>query len=350
MGTDRPHSHRVPGTETSGRRSTIVTVTPNPSLDRTFGVADLRRGHVLRATSTSLVPSGKGVNVSRVVAANGAPGVAVLPIGGHDGDFLVSQLLDDSGIRLEVVRIHGRIRSNITVLEPDGTATKLNEAGPTLSDDETRELADAAVAAAVGAAWLVGSGSLAPGMPDTFYAGLVARVAMLTRSANSESGRHRPSVAIDVTGSALAAAVGAGADLVKPNVGELAEVCGTSLSTVGAVASAAADLRRRGARAVLASMGADGALLATDDGVWFARADIATIVSAVGAGDTLLAGFLLGGGTATPADALATGVALAARRCVLDATEQPRIADTVAVTATMLSAQIAARALDEPAA
>ena len=139
-------------------------------------------------------------------------------------------------------------------------------------------------------------------------------------------------------------------DLVKPNVGELAEVCGTSLSTVGAVAAAAADLRRRGARAVLASMGSDGALLATDAGVWFARADLTTIVSAVGAGDTLLAGFLLGGGGATPAEALATGVALAARRCVLDATEQPRIADAVPVTATMLSARIATRALDEPSA
>ncbi len=175
MGTDLPHSDRVPGTATTGGRSTIVTVTPNPSLDRTFAVTDLRRGQVLRATSTSLVPSGKGVNVSRVVAANGTRSVAVLPIGGHDGDFLVSRLVHEDGITLEVVRIGGRIRSNITVLEPDGTATKLNEAGPTLSDDETRALADAAVAAGAGAAWLVGSGSLAPGMPDTFYAGLVTR-------------------------------------------------------------------------------------------------------------------------------------------------------------------------------
>ena len=294
----------------------VVTLTPNPSLDRTFVLDRFGRGEVLRASSTWFVPSGKGVNVSRVVAANGRGTVAVLPIGGHDGDHLVEALTAD-GIALRIVRIRGRIRSNVTVLEPDGTATKLNEPGPDIDADEAGRLIDVALGAAVGAGWLVGSGSLPPGAPAGFYADLVGRVAQL--------GGIGPAVAIDVTGGELLAAAAAGAALVKPNTAELAEVAGTALRTVGDVVDAAQDLRRRGAGAVLASMGADGAVLVAGAGTWFAQAAVRGFVSAV-------------------------AVALAARRCEIDATEQPRIVDALRTQATMLTTDIAGRALEEPAA
>lgn len=317
----------------------VVTLTPNPSLDRTFVIDGLHRGGVMRASSTSLAASGKGVNVSRVVAANGRSTVAVLPIGGHDGDHLVKSLTAD-GIDLRVVHIRGRIRSNVTVLEPDGTATKLNEPGPEIDADEADALTQAALAAAVGAGWLVGSGSLPPGTPAGLYADLVDRAARLDGVP--------PEVAIDVTGEELLAAAAAGAALVKPNTAELAEVGGISLRTVGDVVRAAEDLRRQGARTVLASMGADGAVVVSDDGAWFAHAVVRGFVSAVGAGDTLLAGFLLGGATADPPTALAIAVALAGRRCKIDATVQPRIVDARPSEATMLTTAIAARPLDEP--
>jgi 1-phosphofructokinase len=319
----------------------VVTLTPNPSLDRTFAIDGWRRGAVLRASATFLVPSGKGVNVSRVVAANGRSTVAVLPSGGHDGDHL-TEALDTDGIDLRVVPIRGRIRSNVTVLEPDGTATKLNEPGPEIDLPEAAALIDAALDAAVGAGWLVGSGSLPPGAPAGLYADLVARAAGLRGVA--------PDVAIDVTGEELLAAVAAGAALVKPNTDELADVAGTGLWTVGDVVRAAEGLRRQGAGTVLASMGADGALVVGDAGTWFAHVVVHDVVSAVGAGDTLLAGFLLGGGTGDPPAALAVAVALAGRRCELDATLQPRIVDARHAEATMLTAQIAARRLTEPAA
>lgn len=296
---------------------------------------------MLRATSTSLVPSGKGINVSRVVAANGRGTIAVLPIGGRDGDELVDALTAD-GIALRIVRIRGRIRSNVTVLEPDGTATKLNEPGPEIDADEAGQLVDAALDAATGADWVVGSGSLSPGTPPGFYAGLVGRVARL--------GSTAPAVAIDVTGAELLAAAAVGATLVKPNTTELAEVSGVALHTVGAVVHAAQDLRRRGAGAVLASMGTDGAVLVTDAGTWFAHAGVRRFVSAVGAGDTLLAGFLLGGAFDDPPAGLAAAVALAARRCEIDATEQPHIVDALRTQATMLTTEVAGRSLDEPAA
>lgn len=319
----------------------VVTLTPNPSLDRTFVLDQLSRGAVLRASSTSLVPSGKGVNVSRVVAANGRSTVAVLPVGGHDGAELVEALTAE-GIDLRTVPIRGRIRSNVTVLEPDGTATKLNEPGPDIDADEAAALLDAALDAGVGAGWLVGSGSLPPGAPAGFYADLIARSGRLDGT--------RPAVAIDVTGAELLAAASAGAALVKPNTAELAEVAGTALRTVGDVVHAAEDLRRQGVGAVLASMGADGAVLVGGAGSWFASVDVREFVSAVGAGDALLAGFLLGGGLVDPPGALAVAVALAARRCEVHATRQPRILDVVRTQATMLTTGIAVRALDEPAA
>lgn len=287
-----------------------------------------------------LVPSGKGVNVSRVVAANGRSTVAVLPVGGHDGDHLVEALTTD-GIALRIVRIRGRIRSNVTVLEPDGTATKLNEPGPAIDADEAGRLIDAALEAAAGTGWLVGSGSLPPGAPTGLYADLVRRVARLRDSG--------PAVAIDVTGEELLAAAAAGAALVKPNTAELAEVAGTGLHTVDDVVRAAADLRRLGAGAVLASMGSDGAVLVAEHGTWFAHADVRGFVSPIGAGDTLLAGFLLGGALDNPPAGLAVAVALAARRCEIDATEQPRIVDAQHAQARMLTTDIAGRALGDPA-
>ncbi len=339
MGTERGAAD--PGGVSAG--AFVVTLTPNPSLDRTFVIDGLRRGEVLRASSTSLVPSGKGVNVSRAVAANGRPTLAVLPIGGPDGEHLAHALTTD-GIDLRIVAIRGRIRSNVTVLEPDGTATKLNEPGPEIDADEAARMTDAALSAAadVGAGWLVGSGSLPRGAPTGFYADLVRRAGVPVG--------NRPAVAIDVTGTELLDAAAAGATLVKPNTAELAEVVGAGLHTVGDVVRAAHELRRRGAGSVLASMGADGAVLVAGAGTWFAGVHTRGFVSAVGAGDALLAGFLLGGAFEDPGAGLAVAVALAARRCEIDATAQPRIVDAAPAQARMLTTEIAARTLDEPAA
>ena len=106
----------------------IVTLTPNPSVDRTIEIARLQRGEVHRATGGRLDPGGKGVNVSRALAANGHPTVAVLPSGGTEGSRL-GGLLAPEGVAVLPVPIVGSVRSNVTVVEADGTTTKLNEIG-----------------------------------------------------------------------------------------------------------------------------------------------------------------------------------------------------------------------------
>jgi 1-phosphofructokinase len=293
----------------------VVTVTPNPSLDRTYEIAGLVRGSVLRAGTDRVDPGGKGVNVSRALAAAGRSTVAVLPLGGPEG-ALLAQLLRRRGIYVAGVPVRESTRVNISLAEPDGSLTKINAAGPQISADEAEALLEAAGerAAGAGAAWIVCSGSLPRGLPSAWYAGLVARA--------HEQGIR---IALDSSGPALSAALRERPDVVKPNADELAEAAGRPLATVGDAVKAAEDLRNAGAGAVLASLGATGQLLVEATGTYFGSAPAVAVRSDVGAGDASLAGFLAGGGTGPQALIPAVAHGLAAVQ--LPGSEMPRPAD-----------------------
>jgi 1-phosphofructokinase len=277
----------------------IVTVTANPSLDRTVEVDALVRGAVLRARGGRVDPGGKGVNVSRALAGHGIATTAVLPIGGAEGAQL-AWLLGEAGVAVELVPVDGSVRANISIAEPDGTVTKVNEPGPTLSAHELSQLTKATVVAATGASGVAICGSLPPGAPVELYARLVQAV----RSSGART-------VVDTSGPAMLAALDAHPGLVKPNREELAEAVGTPVDSLLAAVEAAQHLRRLGAGSVLASLGADGAVLVTADGCWWGESPVADPVSAVGAGDATLAGFLSvpSGGPAALAEALAWGAA-----------------------------------------
>lgn len=287
----------------------IVTLTPNPSLDHTLELAALEVGAVNRATVSRVDPGGKGVNVARALTANGHTASAVLPLGGHEGDHLAS-LLREAGIGVQVVPIAGAVRENVSLVEPDGTVTKVNAPGPRLAAAEVASLEKATVAAAAGAAWVAASGSLPPGAPDDLYARLAARV----RATGAR-------FAVDTSGPPFAAALAGGPDLVKPNVEELAEVTGRPLATLADVVAGASELRRRGAGTVLVSLGADGAVLVSAEGAWHASTPPLPAVSNVGAGDAALAGFLVAGGAGR--DALACAVAFGAAAVRLPGSVMP---------------------------
>lgn len=301
---------------------TIVTLTPNPSVDRTIAVPDLRRGEVHRATSSRIDPGGKGINVSRALTAQSAATLAVFPSGGPEG-ALMDALLTAAAVPRHTVPVEGTLRMNVAVVEPDGTTTKLNEPGPTLSAAEVDQLLEVTLArardaAAVGeSSWVVGSGSLPPGAPDTLYAGLVTRA--------REAGLR---VAIDSSGAPFGPAVSARPHLIKPNHEELAELVGRELTTLGQVRDAAYGLVENGIETVVVSLGGDGALWVDPDTVLHARASIDTPLSTVGAGDCLLAGLIdaLTGG-ADPAAALTAGVTWGAAAVRLPGSQVPTPAD-----------------------
>ncbi|MFI8488646.1 1-phosphofructokinase [Streptomyces rubrogriseus] len=313
----------------------ILTVTPNPSLDRTYEVPSLDRGEVVRATGERVDPGGKGVNVSRAVTAAGRRTVAVLPLGGAPG-ALVADLLDAQGIEVAAVPITGPTRSNIALAEADGVLTKINAPGPELTPVERELLLETVRRQSPGADWIACCGSLPRGLAPSWYADLVA-------------GAHAAGVriALDTSGPALLRALRERPDVVKPNAEELAEAVGRPLATVGDAVKAAEELRELGARSVLASLGADGQLLVDDAGTWFGTARVDAVRSNVGAGDSSLAGFLVAGGTGPGALASALAHGAAAVQLPGSVMPTPHDLDPAAVTVT---AEVPVdRVLGEPA-
>ncbi|MCV7421557.1 hexose kinase [Mycobacterium yunnanensis] len=276
----------------------IVTVTPNPSLDRTLHLPRLVPGGVNRATTTMTEPSGKGVNVALALHGVDVPVRAVLPVGGGTGREIVSALRQ-VGLDVVGVPIAGEVRSNVSLVEADGRSTKVNEPGPTVTEDEVAALC-AAAAVADRVLW---AGSL----PAGFTPSRLARAVAEARAA----GRW---VGVDASGAVLSAVLAdpAGAPhLVKPNADELAEVLGIELRTLGDVEAAARRLLDRGVRTVLVSLGGAGAVLVDADlpDALHGTAPARRVVNTVGAGDAFLAGYLAvpGGGPDALANALRFG-------------------------------------------
>ena len=258
----------------------IVTVTPNPSIDRTFRVDRLVIGGLNRAHTAFSEAGGKGVNISRALATEGVDSIAVLPLPSRSAVEYLGLLGDD--VRLSAVPIDGSMRVNTSIIGADGTMTKLNEPGPRLELADTEAIV-ASASAAARSGWIVGCGSLPPGAPRDLYERL-AKLATPERR-----------IAIDASGDALAAAVSARIALAKPNREELEELAGTTLTSLGDVVAAARAVIERGCASVLVSLGRDGAVYVDGQVVAHAEARIADAANPVGAGDALLAGFLAAG-------------------------------------------------------
>jgi len=306
----------------------IVTVTPNPSIDRTVTLtAPLTRGAVHRVTSVTTEPGGKGVNVARALTLAGLDAVAVLPAPATDP--LVAAL-QATAVPFRCVPTTGAVRTNLAITEHDGTTTKLNEPGATLDAAALDSLTRSVVASAEAASWVVLSGSLPPGVPDSWYADIVAQLAP-----------YPCKVAIDTSEGPLAALVNsfdrAAPDLIKPNAEELAGVLGFSPQALEAavaqgdpepVVSAARQLVDRGVRAVLATLGAAGAVLVDDTGSWMATPPPIVPRSTVGAGDSSLAGYIRAEvGGAVPPQRLQMAVAYGSAAAALPGSALPTPAE-----------------------
>ncbi len=297
----------------------IVTLTPNPSIDRTIALASpLERGAVLRAVSVSSQSAGKGVNISRAAVAAGVKTIAVLPAA--QDDPYVHELLRD-GIDCRPEPPAGDVRMNVTLTEPDGTTTKINSPGATATPALLDRLRAALHQRAGQARWVVLAGSLPPGTPAEWYADVVADLREVDVS-----------VAVDTSDDPLTALAArledAAPDLLKPNAEELASLTGGDADRIEAdpvaAAAAARVLVNRGVRAVLATLGAGGAVLVTAEGAWHATPPPTTVVSTVGAGDSSLFGFLLASlREQPPAECLRLAVAYGSAAAALPGTTIP---------------------------
>lgn len=270
----------------------IITVTPNPSLDRTVTLSTpLTRGAVQRVDSVTVEPGGKGINVARALTLANVDAEAVLPAA--DSDPLLSGLraLD---VRFTGVPVADPVRTNLAITESDGTTTKLNERGAVVDAGALEALTRCVLAKAQDASWVVLSGSLPPGIPLDWYAQVVSLLAPLDCR-----------VAVDTSEAPLAALAAAfevaAPDLIKPNAEELADLAGVPAADLedaaaqgdmSPVVSASQALVARGVGAVLATLGAAGAVLVDGSGAWLATPPPIVPRSTVGAGDSSLAGYL----------------------------------------------------------
>jgi 6-phosphofructokinase 2 len=271
--------------------ASILTVTPNPSVDVSATTERITPEHKLRCGEVHRDPGGGGVNVARVLKRLGADCRALFPAGGLLGQLL-QRLLEKEGVPAVALGIAEETRESFTVLErTSGREYRFVLAGPRLERHEWQACLDRAASLAARDGYCVASGSLPSGVPEDFYA-------CLARAVRERGSR----LVLDTSGPPLAAALEEGVYLVKPNLRELRELTGEALEAEGDWAAAARRLVDSGKTEVVAlSLGHRGALLLAAHGLGLrAPALEVKIASTVGAGDSFLAAMvwrLASGGT-----------------------------------------------------
>ena len=312
--------------------ATIVTLTVNPALDVSTSTEHVAPEHKLRCGPSRTDAGGGGINVSRVIHRLGGQSLAIYAVGGPTGQAY-RQLLEADGIIGRAIPIRGSTRENVTI---DETATgrqfRFVLQGPFMSEGEWGACLDATLRTMVPGGLVVASGSLAPGVPDDFY----ARIA---REARVQGVR----CVVDASGPALAAALAEGVFLVKPSGRELGELVGRELPDVGAKVDAARELvARRSAQVVALTLGGDGAVLVTAEGVTRLEVPKVEVHSTVGAGDSFLAAMVLRLAQGRDlASAFRAGVAAGTATAMTEATELCHRDDVERLEA-LLAAQAAA--------
>lgn len=260
----------------------VATLTMNPTIDVAYEVDRVFHTNKMRTQAEHYCPGGGGINVARVLSRLGAQARCIYLAGGATGDAF-DGLIDRHEIGGTRVPIAGHTRIATAVLEREsGKEYRFTPQGPTVSEAEWQACLD--LLDTVQCDILIASGSLPKGVPSDFY----ARAAQRLRRRGIE-------MALDTSGMALrdGLAQGGGLLLVKPSRGELQQLAGRDLATTDAIAEAALAIVTRGeAKFVAVTLGHDGALLASEGGTSFLPAVKIEARSAVGAGDSFLAGMI----------------------------------------------------------
>ena len=259
----------------------ICTVTFNPSLDYIVSVDDFQLGMTNRTSSELILPGGKGINVSIVLKNLGLDSTALGYVAGFTGEELIRRLTD-FGVNADFIKInHGMTRINLKLKSIDGT--EINGCGPDIDAEALEQLMEKIDRLQEGDV-LVLAGSIPYSMPDDIYQRILERI----------QGRGVLTV-VDATRDLLVKVLPYHPFLVKPNNHELGEIFGVELKTRQDVIPYGKKLQEKGARNVLISMAGEGAVLVAEDGQVFEKpAPKGILVNGVGAGDSMVAGFMAG--------------------------------------------------------
>lgn len=260
-----------------------VTLTMNLALDLSAEVEKVEPIRKLRCAASRRDPGGGGINVARAMRRLGCDAAAIFTAGGMTGARL-EELLHAEGVHCVSVKIAGETREDFTVLEKrSGRQYRFVLPGPALSQEEMEQCLEALRSRCAEPEFVVVSGSLPPGVPADFYAGVAKWVKA-----------HSRKLIADTSGPALAAVLAEGVYLVKPNLRELKEYTAKPLADEGAYVAAAREIVARGGAEIVAlSLAEKGARLVTREAAWCAYAPPITPVSTVGAGDSFVGALVL---------------------------------------------------------
>ena len=259
----------------------IYTVTFNPALDYVVRLPELAPGEVNRTDSEDIQLGGKGINVSCVLGQLGFESVALGFVAGFTGEAVEAGLAR-RGVKSDFIRLpEGLTRINVKIKA--GAETEINGRGPAISAEALEELFRKLDALAAGDV-LVLAGSIPSSLPSDVYQRILEKLAP-----------KGVLCAVDATGELLVKVLPYKPFLIKPNNHELGEIFGRTLHTEDGIVECARLLQDKGARNVLVSMAGDGALLLDEEGgVHRLKAFKGKVKNSVGAGDSMVAGFLAG--------------------------------------------------------
>ena len=255
----------------------IYTVTLNPALDYVVGVSSLKMGEINRTEYSYMTFGGKGLNVSAVLCRLGTPNTALGLCGGFVGKEII-RMAEAEGCVCDFIEIPDRT-SRINIKIKDGGETEINGTGPTVSGSQLNMLYEKLSALNEGDI-LVLSGSIPKNITPTIYMDIMTRLPKGVKTV------------VDTTGAPLKNALKCHPFLVKPNAAELGDIYGAKIAVKTDAIFYGKKLLDAGAENVLVSMGGKGAVLITPDDIYEANAPEGEIINTVGAGDSMVAGFL----------------------------------------------------------
>ncbi|MGG1574052.1 1-phosphofructokinase [Fictibacillus sp. NRS-1165] len=256
----------------------IYTVTLNPSIDYFVTVNQLVEGSINLAAEQNIVAGGKGINVSKVLKNLGVESIATGFIGGFTGDF-IERSLHALNIATRFVRVEDNTRINVKL--NTGKETEINGISPGLKESDLCQLEENLLSQLNPSDYVVLAGSLPASLPDGFYGQLISRL--------RAKGAH---VILDTKGTPLQKALRHQPFLIKPNHHELGELVGAAIETPEEAVIYGRKLIHEGAENVLVSMAGQGAVFISKTIAAYANVPAGTVKNSVGAGDSVVAGFL----------------------------------------------------------
>jgi len=260
----------------------VLTITLNAAVDKTYVVNNFTLDRVHRPQEMKSVAGGKGINVARVCKTLGKPSLASGFIGGHNGRFIENHLKME-GIPYDFVRVKGESRLCIAIVDLiNKTQTEVNEWGPPVGEREARRLERKVKELLPNASFLVFCGSAPPGTPPDIFA-------RLTRLAKEF---EVPAI-LDTSGELLRLGLEAHPFMVKPNIRELEYLVEGDLNDEDDVIEAMRAISDK-AEIVVVTMGKEGAIMLAEGRIIYTPGLDVPFVSAVGSGDSFLAGFICG--------------------------------------------------------